>query len=1149
MTGSDLLERFRQAGLEASGQRRSVTILFVDLSSYTSLSEQLEDEELYSLVQKYIRLLVNDVYKYEGMVDKLTGDGLMALFGAPIAHENNAERAMRSAMDMMADVARLSHELDLHGHELRIHIGLNAGTVIVGGLGGDGLMNYTAIGNSVNLARRLEETADPGMILVSKNVFQQTYRLFDFEALAPLTLKHISRPISAYRFLGPKANPGMVRGLEGLRAPMIGRQNEFRQVQAMVDRLVHERQGGVMLLVGEGGMGKSRLTREIKAQLDFTQLRLLEGQSLTYRRAIAYWIFQDMLRNFLGLTPKSPEEEVRRRLRETVYAVLEGIGHSYTGALEKIAYLEHMLALEPSREEESDRLLADRIRYLDPGQLQQQIFLAVRDLLLAVAAQRPVLLVLEDLHWADDASLDLVRFLLDSTRSAPLLIYAISRPFEGGAVQAIHERAGQRLAERYLFIRLQALPPDQSAQLLQALLTIQDLPDMLREQIIQRSAGLPFYLEEILRMLIENKVIYHDGRQWQLTHGADSVSIGVPETLQGLILTRFDRLSASQRRVLQTASVVGSQFNAQVLHLVHGRMPGQAVEGHAETLTRDEIDEALALLAEREYILPQIGIPIADESGEGEATFLFNHVLVSDAVYSTLLQRDRRDLHTRVGLAIETLYAGRLEGQIEVLAGHFMRSSLLDRALYYLLAAGQKAARSYANEQARLHYSQALEVLPKVDHTPEQSVQVYQGLGDALLTAGEYLPAREFFTRALETLGAQAGTSSLLDPGASQRIDRQRMISLLQRKIGRTYEGQGDYDKAMVCLRAAQSVLTGGYAEYTAERANILSDSGWIDFRRGSLDQAEAALEEALKLSEAAGQLDVVASVLNRLAGIHYQRDSLEQAERFLVRSLVLREQIGDVVAVSRSYNNLGLLGWRQGNLDRALDNFNHSYQMQKNLGDVEGLVVLRTNMGLIELDRGNLAQAERHFLEALETAGQIGHFYHVNMARMHLALLNFYAGNWQNVLEYGRLGLDGFQELGVKENQIDLYVMICWAYRGLGLLEAMEDTCQRVRALLVEEAEKGSPPSDGEGRARRLFGRIAQDRGDFLTAREELKKSAAIFAEMGSDLDRARSLVDLANVLAACSEREPAEDMLAEARWIFEKMGARLELERLDKA
>src|SRR5512133_2238540 len=299
MTGADLLERFKRAGLEASGQRRSVTVLFVDLSGYTSLSEQLGDEELYDLVQKFIRLLVNDVYKYEGMVDKLTGDGLMALFGAPIAHENNAERALRSALDMMQNVTRLSQELDLHGHDLRIHVGLNAGSVIVGGLGGDGLMNYTAIGDSVNLARRLEESADGGTILVSESVYRQTYRLFDFEELPPLNLKHVSHAVNAYRVLGPKARPGSVRGLEGLRAPMIGRENEFSQVQHMLDRLCNDNQGGLVLLAGEGGMGKSRLTSELKARLDYAQVRVLEGQSLTYRKSIAYWIFQDMLRGYL----------------------------------------------------------------------------------------------------------------------------------------------------------------------------------------------------------------------------------------------------------------------------------------------------------------------------------------------------------------------------------------------------------------------------------------------------------------------------------------------------------------------------------------------------------------------------------------------------------------------------------------------------------------------------------------------------------------------------------------------------------------------------------------------------------------------------------------------------------------------------------
>jgi class 3 adenylate cyclase/tetratricopeptide (TPR) repeat protein len=1127
MTGADLLDRFREAGLEASGQRRSVTVLFVDLSGFTALSEQLGDEELYDLVQKFIRLLVNDVYKYEGMVDKLTGDGLMALFGAPIAHENNAERALRSALDMQQDVTRLSQELDLHGYQLRIHVGLNAGTVIVGGLGGDGLMNYTAIGDSVNLARRLEEAAEPGTVLVSESVYHQTERLFDYTQLPPLSLKNISREVTAFRVVGPKDRPRSVRGVDGLHAPMIGRESEFNQVQAMVNRLVSDRQGGVVFLVGEGGMGKSRLTSELKARLDYTQVRVLEGFSLTYRKSIAYWIFQDMLRTYLGISQEATDEEVRARLAENISAMLGDEGR------DRLAYIEHILSLEPSNPQD-----AERIRYLDAGQLQQQIFLAVRDLLLAEAKQKPLLLILEDLHWADDASLDLIRFLLDSTRGAPLLIYAISRPFEGGAVQAIHERAGQRLGERYVYIRLQALPPDQSAQLLHALLAIQDLPERLRKQIIDRSAGLPFYLEEILRMLIEDRVIYQQGEHWHLSADADLTSVGVPETLQGLILTRFDRLMPNQRHVLQTATVVGYQFSGQVLYSVL-----QMMEPPAEALDEIEIRAAMELLVEREYIVPQ--------TGGTDQSFMFKHVLVSDAVYSTLLQRDRRDLHTRAGRAIEQIYAGRLETQTEVLASHFLRSSLLDRALYYLTLAGQKAARSYVNEQAKLFFSQALELLPKVEHTSDQAVQVYQGLGDALLTAGEYPAARDQYQRGLEVLGARAGTTTLADPGLlspEHWAERKRLLSLLQRKIGRTHEGLGDYDRALACLQAAQSVLDGNNTGYQAERANILSDIGWIDFRRGNLDQSETVLLEALPLAEEAGQLDVVASVLNRLAAIYWQRDILEQAARYLMRSLVLREQIGDVVAVARSYNNLGLLGWKQGDLIGALDNFNHSYKLQANLGDVEGLIVLNTNMGLIALDRGNLENAKQHFQDALESAGEIGHFFHVCMARMHLTLLNVYAENWGKVLEHGQLGLVGFQELGVQDNQVDLYVMMGWAYRGLGDQQRLDATLQRVTELLAEETSRAVGPTEGEGRAQRLFGWIARDRNDLSGARQALEKSVLIFKQIGNRIEQSRVLVDLAGVLKASGENEPAVQLLSEARSTFEQIGASLELERLQQ-
>lgn len=1127
MTGSDLLDRFRRAGLEASGQRRSVTVLFVDLSDYTHLSEELGDEVLYDTVQQFINLLIADVHKYEGMVDKLTGDGLMALFGAPIAYENNAERAVRAAMDMVADVERLSASLNLGGRELRIHVGLNAGSVIVGGVGGDGHMNYTAIGDVVNLARRLEESARPGAILVSESVYRQTTRLFDYDRTPTLALKNVSRSITAFQLIGPKAHPGSVRGLEGLRAPMIGREEELNRLLGVVERTINDRQGGVVLLVGEGGMGKSRLTSELKGNLNASLVHVLEGHSLTYRKAIAYWIFQDVLRSMIEVSPESEGEETREKLAETCLAVLGEAGR------EKMPYLEHMLGMEPS-----DPEAAERIRYLEPGQLRQQIFLAVRDLLVAESRRRPLLLVLEDLHWADDASLDLIRFLIDSARNAPLLILAITRPFEGGAVQAIHERAGQRLGSRYLRLQLQALPPEQSNRLLEALLTIPDLPASLQEEIVKRSAGLPFYLEEILRMLIENNIIFRDpsGGNWRLTPGADVSAIGVPDTLQGLILARFDRLPPNHRRMIQTASVVGYEFSVPVL--LHVLRCGSEDESWLDTLD---------LLVEREFLLPIEG---------AEETFRFKHVLVSDAVYSTLLVRDRRGLHTQVGQALEYIYSDRIDSQIEVLASHFLRSPLLDRALHYLTLAGQKAARSFANEQARLLFMQALEVLNKVDHSVDQATQVHLGLGDALLTAGDYPQAREQFHAALRVQGEPTSTGALrpldevLASDDRAQRDRVRLLSLLQRKIGATHERQGEYEKALACLRSAQSLIESRKSSFIAERASIMNDIGFIDFRKGSLDRAEALLRDALALAESVRQIDVVASIMNRLAGIYYQRDQIDLSTRYMGRSLTLREQIGDVVGVARSYNNLGLIRWKQGDLVSALENFTHAFKLQANLGDVEGSIVLHNNIGLIELDRGSLSEAEQHFKDALDLASEIGHSYYVCLSRMNLALQGMYSGCWDTSLAYAQESLKGFQELSVQENQLDLYWVIGTAYRGLNDTANLDETLGKIGELLAEEAEaragKGSRPSDGEGRVLRLFARVARDRGRQQEARDCLERSAAIFEKVGNRMEHSRTQMELAGLMAAGGEKASARALLTEARGVFTAMGARLELERL---
>ncbi len=313
-----------------------------------------------------------------------------------------------------------------------------------------------------------------------------------------------------------------MRGIDGLQAPLIGRETEYAQIKQKIDRLVAHGIGGVILLVGEGGMGKSRLTREIRLSLDESCLAIFEGQSLTYRKPISYWIFQDMLRNFMGLPGNSPASMIQQRLAEPLSSLLGNQGSTI------LPYLEHLFSIQPS-----DMAARERFQYLDPGQLRQQVFLAVRDFLVGVARNKPVLLILEDLHWADEASLELIRFLMDSTRSSPIILYAITRPFEGEVINAIHERAQQRLAGQYLLLRLEALLPDQSEKLLDALISITDFPEELHRQIIERSAGLPFYLEEILRMLMEQQIIIQREGHWQLTSVVDIGIIGVPESFRG----------------------------------------------------------------------------------------------------------------------------------------------------------------------------------------------------------------------------------------------------------------------------------------------------------------------------------------------------------------------------------------------------------------------------------------------------------------------------------------------------------------------------------------------------------------------------------------------------------------------------------------
>ncbi|MBI3242525.1 MAG: tetratricopeptide repeat protein [Chloroflexi bacterium] len=1103
MMGADLMERFQQAGLEAAGQRRNVTVLFADISGYTALSSQLDAEETYNIIQQYSHLLATNVYKYDGMVDKFIGDGLIALFGAPIAHENNAELAARAALDMQTDVARLSQDLkDQLGVELKVRVGLHSGAVIVGSVGSNLMMNYTAIGNTVNLASRLEQAAAPGTTIVSESLYHATKALFSYAPLPPLTLKGVSQPVTAYRVLGSKTHPGSVRGIEGLHAPLVGRDAELGQLYQAVNRLINDKKGQFVLITGDAGMGKSRLTAELKNFVRQTPLLILEGHSLTYRRAVSYWIFQDILRDYLGLTTDSPEAEVREQLaRRVADSFWETSGNL-------LPYLEHLLALEPS-----DKAAAERLRYLDAGKLRQQIFAATRDLLVAEAHNRPLLLILEDLHWADEASLDLIAFLLDSLRDTPLIIYAISRPLQIGALAEIAERARKQFPDRFVELALQSLPPSQSEQLLAQLLDMPNIPGSLRDQIIQRASGIPFYLEEILRMLIDSGLIQRGDDHWQLKPGVDLAAIGVPGTLQDLILTRFDRLESVQRRILQVASVIGRQFSLPLLNAVLGSPD--------ESATR----VALAHLIEREFLLPDADAP--------DSKYEFKHILTSETIYSTLLKRERSILHGQVGEAIEKLYANRLDSQIELLARHYSWSPRLDRALHYLLLAGRKALRGHANSQARQHLEQALVLLAEVRHTPEQAFEIHAGLGDVLMFAGEYPPARSHYEDALAIISAEPLARSL----------QKRVV--LQRKVGTTFARQGSYDEALMCFDLAKATLNESAEPASLERAQTLNEIGWIHFQRGKFDEARLHLQEALALVGKTPAHDIVASINNRLGAVAFESGDLTRAADYVRQSLALSEAMGDVAGVARAYNNLGMMSWRLGEWKQALENYSHCLRLLEQIGDADGIAIAHNNRGLLFTDQGNVAAARAELELGLKVAQQIGNMFYVARAHMNLGRLWNAVGDWDKAAAHLTESEVLFAEIETRDTLADVLLLESEMCVGRGELERARGLISQVQVILKEANQA---ESDHQGWLARQVGIIALTENNFVGAEAALRESAAIFQRLDAQFENAKTNYQFGLLASKMANAVQAKCHGEEARQVFEKLGAKLELEKCNK-
>jgi ABC-type transport system substrate-binding protein/class 3 adenylate cyclase len=655
------------AVVASTGTQRIVTVLFADVVGSTAIGEQLGPERSKFLFDEIVSLIAAEVRRFDGTVAQLLGDGLFALFGAPVGHEDDAERAVRAALAIEAAIASYGEELrDGYGVELAVRVALNTGPVVLTDED-EGSDRYNALGDTANVAARLQQLAPEGGIVVGPETERQVQLCVALESLGEVEVRGIERPLRAARVTGARG-PAQVRAV----VPLVGRSAELAVLDHACDAIA-EGSGAIVSITGESGIGKSRLVVEARRRFG-ERIRFLEGRAGSYAESFPYWPVRDLLRDWLGIAADAPEARVRLELKAALGALSQGAESTYP-------FLARLLGLPLETEAEA------QLRELSREAVQQQTFAAMSGVVRRLAETRPLCIVVDDLQWADSLTIELMEDLLTLTDEVQLGIVLIYRAERDQPSWRLGEHARAVFPHRYHEIELRPLPADASRELAEALAETA-LPGALADLLAERAGGNPFFLEEALQDLIERGALRRREGVWELAEG----QVAVPTLVQGALQARLDRLPARTREVVSVASAIGRGFGLPLLERL---------------LPRDQVVPALSDLMRLDLIVEVSRRPAPE--------YRFRHGLVQEVAYNSLLEPARRSLHRRIGEAIETLYGDSGDAIYGPLARHFAEADEPERAARYLLLAGDAARAVYADHEAIDHYRRARTFLRRLN--------------------------------------------------------------------------------------------------------------------------------------------------------------------------------------------------------------------------------------------------------------------------------------------------------------------------------------------------------------------------------------------------------------------------------------------------
>ena len=723
-----LTERILSQKDKIEGERKRVTVMFCDMEGFTSMVEKLGSEEAYSFMDQIYGILIEKVHAYGGTVNEMTGDGIMALYGAPNALEDAPQRALQTALVIHSEIDKLN-EQKKGIKPIKMRIGVHTGSVVVGTLGNDLRVEFKAVGDTVNLASRMETLAEPGTTYVTGDSFKLTKRLFHFEPLGERKVKGKKEKVPVYKLMSAEEDIYRPRlGLERMiYSKMVGRDKELDKLELQVMR-VRNGEGSVVNVMGEAGIGKSRLVAELKTRELMKKVNLFEGRAISIGRNLRFYPIIDLLKQWAQVRKDDKEQLAFDKLEVAVRNIIpKEVG-------EVFPFIATLMGIKLIGR------YAERIKGIEGEALQKLILKSVRDLLIKATELSPLVIIIEDLHWADISSIELMESLFRLVKTQKILFLNVFRPGHRETGDYIIKIVKEKFPDNFVEIVLEPLNEKMSEELINKMLNIRGLQHAVIEKIVKRSDGNPFFIEEVVRSFIdEGAVVAKDG-SFEVTEKIDSIVI--PNTISDVLMARIDRLEEQTRSLLKVASVIGRNFFYRILSEAAKRI--------------EDIDNRLSYLQEIQLIIERTRIK--------ELEYLFKHALAQEATYDSILPQKRKDLHLTVADSIEKILKERLHEFYGMLAFHYGKAGAIDKSEEYLILAGDEALSVSASNEALYYYREALSLYLKQHKDaadPEKLASFEKGIAFALFNKGQYSSAMEYFDSVFKRWGVRYPTNKV----------------------------------------------------------------------------------------------------------------------------------------------------------------------------------------------------------------------------------------------------------------------------------------------------------------------------------------------------------------------------------------------------